>query len=533
MAAERLRVRDIRKVLQLHFVEQKSQSQIARSLGCGKTTVREYLQRAKSAQFQDHNEIINLSDEDLMVRLGFKRLGVIGVAPLRRPEFSMPDWIHLQAELAKPSVTLALLWTEYRETHGTGSYSYTQFCEHYKRWSRKLSVVMRQNHKAGEKAFVDYCDGLWLVDIKTGERKRTQLFVGCLGASSYTFAEATRSQTLPDWVSSHCKMWSFFGGVTAITVPDNLRSGVTHAHRYEPLINETYQEMAGHYGTCIIPARAAKPRDKGKVEAAVLVAQRWILAKLRNRLLNDLAEMNAAIDECLEFLNNRKMRHVQKSRNDLYLELDKPSLKILPTKSYEFAEWKEPRVNIDYHVTVDFHHYSVPYQLVHELVNARCTSTTIEIFYRGKRIASHVRSYYKGKHTTIPEHMPRSHREHAEWTPSRVIAWAKSMGPRTGALVEKVLEARAHPEQGFRSAMGIIRLEKKYGKARLENACARALEVGASTYRFVDEFLKNKMDFADRKNDDAPMSSTVDPITNEEQLALLGTENIRGSEYYH
>lgn len=533
MAAERLRVRDVRKVLKLHFVENKSQSQIALSLGCGKTTVREYLHRARSANFLNHDEIQHLSDEDLMARLGFKRLGEIGKAPLRRSEFSMPDWVQLQGELAKPSVTLALLWTEYRETHGASSYSYTQFCEHYKRWSRKLSVVMRQNHKAGEKAFVDYCDGLWLVDPKTGERRRTQLFVGCLGASSYTFAEATNSQTLPDWISSHCKMWSFFGGVTAVTVPDNLKSGVTQAHRYEPLINETYQEMASHYGTCIIPARAAKPRDKGKVEAAVLVAQRWILAVLRNQLFNNLAEMNEAICECLERLNTRKMRHVEKSRADLFEELDKPALRSLPQRSYEFAEWKEPRVNIDYHVTVDFHHYSVPYQLVHELVQVRSTSTVVEIFYRGKRVASHVRSYYKGKHTTNPEHMPKSHRAHAEWTPSRVIAWGKSMGPQTGQLIEKVLVARTHPEQGFRSAMGVIRLEKKYGKDRLENASRRALEVGAASYRFVSEFLKNNMDFATRKTDDTPMGVAVDPITKEEQLPLLGEENIRGSGYYH
>lgn len=533
MAAERLRVRDIRKVFQLHFLERKSQSQISRSIGCGKTTVREYLQRAQSANLLDHNKIESLSDDDLMERLGFKRLGSIGVAPLRRADHFLPEWNHIHAELSKPSVTLALLWTEYREVHGSSSYGYTQFCEHYKRWARKLSVVMRQNHKVGEKAFVDYCDGLWLVDAKTGERRRTQFFVGCLGASSYTFAEATMSQTLPDWIGSHCRMWSFFGGATAITVPDNLRSGVTRSNRYEPLINETYHEMAMHYGTCIIPARPKKPRDKGKVEAAVLVAQRWILAKLRNRIFNDLSEMNSVIDECLEFLNNRKMRHVQKSRRELFLEMDQPALKTLPEKSYEFAEWKEPRVNIDYHVTVDFHHYSVPYQLVSELVNVRCSSTALEIFYRGKRIASHVRSYYKGKHTTATEHMPKSHREHAEWTPSRVINWAKSVGPQAGALIEKVLATKTHPEQGFRSAMGIIRLEKKYGKSRLENACARALEVGATTYRFVNEFLKNNMDFANRKSDDSPMSSSFDPITNEEQLALLGAENIRGSEYYH
>lgn len=534
MAAERLCVRNIRDVYRLYFVEQKSQSQISVATKCGKTTVREYLHRANKAGFSNHQEIENLSDEILMERLGFKRLDKIGVQPLRRSDLSMPIWSDIHVELSKPSVTLALLWTEYREAQGIErSYGYTQFCEHYKRWNKKLSVVMRQTHKAGEKAFVDYCDGLWLTDATTGEQKRTQLFVGCLGASSYTFAEATLSQTLPDWISSHCKMWSFFGGVTEILVPDNLKSGVTKPDRYEPLINETYQDMASHYGTCVIPARAMRPRDKAKVEANVLVAQRWILARLRNRIFNSLHEMNVAIWECLELLNNRKMRLVQKSRHEMYIELEQALLKPLPLKAYEFAQWKTARVNIDYHVTVDFHHYSVPYQLVHELMNVRMTSTVIEIFYRGKRVASHRRSSYKGKHATIPEHMPKSHREHAEWTPSRIISWAESLGSNTGLLVKKIIEQRKHPEQGFRSALGLIRLEKKYGKDRLEKSCSRALEVGATSYQFVSQMLKNKMDFPERNCDSTPMASSFDTQTNEEQLALLGVENIRGSKYYH
>ena len=532
MAAERLCVREIRNVYRLHFDEEKTQSQISSSVGIGKSTVRDYLHRAYRVGVGSFQEISNLSDDELMARLGFKRLGAYGVRPLRRPDMIMPDWNHLHVELSKASVTLALLWAEYKESIGEKAYGYTQFCEHYKRWSKKLSVVMRQNHKAGEKSFVDYCDGLWLVDPKTGERKRTQLFVGCLGASSYTFAEATVSQTLPDWIGSHCRMWSFFGGVSEITVPDNLRSGVTKSDRYEPKINESYQEMASHYGTCIIPARPVKPRDKAKVEAAVLVAQRWILARLRNRLFTDLSEMNAVIDRCLEFLNNRKMRHVNKSRRELYLEIDQPNLKSLPERSYEFAEWRDPRVNIDYHVTVDFHHYSVPYQLVHEIVNVRSTSTVVEIFYRGKRIASHLRSYNKGKHTTNPEHMPKSHREHAEWTPARVISWAGSIGPQTGLLAQKILSQRKHPEQGFRAAMGLIRLNKMYGTSRLESACARALEVSAFSSGFVSEYLKNKMDYPKRSYDTSPIGSHIDPITNEEQLAFLGAENIRGSKYY-
>jgi transposase len=532
MAAERHRMRDIREIFRLRYVEGKSHSQIATSVGIGKTTVADYLARAKSAGL-DQTQITLLDDEALYLRLGFKGLGFASSVLLRKPEPVMPNWIEVHAELSKPSVTMMLLWTEYRELHSESGYGYTQYCEHYKRWSRKLSVVMRQNHKAGEKCFVDYCDGLWLVDPASGERHRTQLFVGCLGASSYTFAEVTLSQKLPDWIGSHCRMWNYFDGVTELTVPDNLRSGVSEAHRYEPKINDTYMDMARHYGTCIIPARSAKPRDKAKVEANVLVAQRWILARLRNQIFTDINEMNSKVDECLEWLNNRKMRHAQKSRRDLYLELDQPALKSLPVKIYEYAEWKEARVNIDYHVTFDFHHYSVPYQLVHELMSVRATATTIEVYRRGQRVACHVRSHRQGKATTNTEHMPKSHRAHAEWTPSRVISWSTSLGPDVGCLVAQILEARAHPEQGFRSALGIIRLEKKYGRERLNRACARAIEVKALSYRFVNEMLKNKMDFPERGDDRRPMPPTLDSKTNEVQLTLVGAENIRGPKYYH
>lgn len=533
MAQERLAMRDVYRILQLHFEQKKSGRSIAKMVGRGRTTIQEYLDRAKQAGFTYWSQIAGLSEEILDQKLGFKKAAVFGVAPLRHPLLAMPEWNQIHNEMSKPHVTLALLWTEYREASSEKTYGYTQFCEHYKRWTRKLSVVMRQVHKAGEKSFVDYCDGLWLVDPVTGEKRQTQLFVGCLGASSFTFAEATLSQTSPEWVRSHVHMWEYFGGVTEILVPDNLRSGVTKSDRYEPLLNETYQDMAIHYGTCIIPARVKTPRDKAKVEANVLVAERWILARLRNRVFTSLAEMNAAIMECLEILNDRRMRHVNKSRRELRDEIDLAALKPLPVKRYEYAEWKQVRVNIDYHITYDHHHYSVPYQLVHELLDARATATTVEIFHRGKRVASHHRSYKRGGATTLTEHMPKSHREHAEWTPSRVVNWAKTIGPKAGHLVEKILETKVHPEQGFRSALGIIRLEKKYGKARVELACGKALEVGANTYRFVAEVLKNNMDFAERNFDYSPMPPAIDPETKEEQLALLGAENIRGSKYYH
>jgi len=527
MAAERLCMRQIKTIFRLRLVEGKSQNEIASHLGIGKTTVREYLQRLNKYGLHEWSLVEGLDEVELERRLGF-------TTPLAtRKEGAMPDWSYIHREMAKPHVTLALLWTEYREQNPQG-YGHSQFSEHYNRWRDKLSVVMRQNHKAGEKTFIDYSgDGLWLTDPVTGERTKAALFVACLGASSYTYVEATASQTSADWIASHVRMAEYFCGTSEIWVPDNLKSGVNKADRYEPLLNETYQECAAHYGACVIPARARKPKDKAKVEAAVLVAQRWILARLRDRLFTSLSEMNEAIMGCLEILNHRKMRHVNKSRLELYEALEKSVLKPLPTEQYVFAEWKKATVNIDYHITFDHHRYSVPYQLVHELCDVRATATTVEIFRKMKRVASHRRSHKRGGYTTLKEHMPKGHREYAEWTPERVIQWSKQIGSNTAALVEKILSTKVHPQQGYMAALGLIRLERPYGKERVEKASGRALEVGAHSYQFVKQMLKNNMDGASRKFDGAAMSEEKDPITNEVQLALLSAENLRGSGYYH
>ena len=535
MAQERLDMRNVREIFQLYFEQQKSPRAIAKSTGRGRTTVQEYLARAKQAGLTAWEQVSSLSEADLEARLRFNKPALFGsLAPLRKPEQAMPDWAYVHGEMSKRHVTVMLLWTEYRDNHGVAAYGYTQFCEHYNRWCEKLSVVMRQVHRAGEKTFIDYSgDGLVLTDPKTGERRKVELFVAALGASSYTYAEATLGQTLSEWVFSHVRMCAFFEGVTEIWVPDNLKSGVNKPDRYEPLLNETYRECATHYGSCVIPARAMKPRDKAKVEAAVLVAQRWILARLRNRLFTSLSEMNEAIAECLEILNSRKMRHVNKSRRELYEELDRPKLKTPPPTRYEFAEWKKATVNIDYHITFDHHRYSSPYQLVKEQCDVRANATVIEIFHRSKRVASHRRSHKRGGYTTLKEHMPKSHREHAEWTPERVVNWSKIIGPNTARLVEKILATKVHPQQGFMAAMGLIRLAKPYGNERVERACGRAVEVGAFSYQFVKEMLKNKMDGADRECDPSPMCAQQDPETNETQLALLSAENIRGGSYYH
>ncbi len=517
MAAERMEMRCVRDVLRLHIVFKLRPGAIANSLSCGRTTVREYIARAN--RFNLHNwEVINqLSDPELEERLGFISFGKITWKDEKK---AMPDWTTVHRELGQnKSVTLALLWQEYLEEN-PGGYQYTQFCAHYRRWTQKLSVVMRQAHKPGEKAFVDYCDGIDIVNRETGELIPTELFVGCLGASSYTFAEATLTQKLPDWLMSHVRMYEYFNGVTEITVPDNLKSGVNKPCFYEPVINESYRDLALHYGTAIIPAHVRKPKHKAKVEANVLVAQRWILACLRNKIFYSIEELNEAIRPLLERLQNRKMRHFGKSRRELYEELDRPALKALPPRRYAFAEWKTVKVNIDYHIEFDGHFYAVHYTNVHKQLEARATDTVVELFLKGERIASHHRSYLKGKYTTPPEYMPESHKAMLKWPPSRLISWAESIGPSVGILVEKVLSSVKHPEQRYRSALGIIRLGNKYTNIRLEKASGRALELGAYSYRFVADMLKNNMDQI--------------IVSEDKQLTLnVYEENTRGPGYYH
>lgn len=536
MATERLEMRNIREVLRLHFLGAGNSRSIAVAAGCSKSAVNKYLARAQTAGLLSWAEVEGLDEAELERRL-YPNTPVELLA--RRPKRELPDYAKVHEELRRRDhqVTLMLLWQEYKEAHPEG-YQYTQFVEYYHRWTKKLSLVMRQTHRPGEKAFVDFCDGLFVTDAQTGEKKRTQLFVGAMGCSSYTWAYAVSSQELPAWLDCHARFYEFLGGVPAITVPDNLLSGVTKPDRYEPVINLSYRELANHYGTAVIPARIKKPRDKAKAEAAVLVAQRWILAVLRERVFFSVAEINAAIAVLLSKLNERKMRHLGKSRRELFMELDCPVLKPLPATRYEFAEWKKVRLNIDYHVTFDDHHYSAPYQLARNILWVRATGQVAEIFFMGKRVASHPRSYVKYKFTTEPSHMPPAHQKYAEWTPSRIIEWAGKTGPSTALVVEKMIETKPHPEQAYRAALGIIRLADHYDKERVEKAAAKALLIGSPSYTTIKSMLARSMESAPVR---VPGSNNVQKETanqapmaaQEEQLTLLAQENIRGGKYYH
>jgi transposase len=437
----------------------------------------------------------------------------------RRPE-KRDNYLDNYRELRRKGVTLSLLWHEYKAAHPEG-FQYSWFCDQYRAWAGKLDVVMRQEHRAGEKLFVDYAgQTVEVVDRHTGEVRQAQIFVAVLGASNYTYAEATWTQQLPDWIGAHVRAFEFLGGTSEVVVPDNLRSGVSKAHRYEPDLNPTYAELARHYGVAVLPARARRPRDKAKAEVAVQMVERWILAVVRHRSFFSLAELNREIARLLERLNTRPFKKLPGSRRALFEQLDRPALRPLPAQPYVFAEWKKVRVNIDYHVEVDGHYYSVPYPLVRKQLEARFTARTVECFYKGQRVASHLRSPLKGRHTTVGEHMPASHRHYAEWTPQRLIRWAEKTGPATAAVIQTIIERRVHPQQGFRSCLGILRLGKGFGEERLEAACRRALRLGACSYKSIESILRQGLD---RK---------ALPEPQEQELSIEHT-NLRGSQYYH
>jgi transposase len=504
-------MRRLRELLRLKYETGLSHRAIAQACAIGLGTVTLYLQRATAAGLgwplpED------LEDAALDARL-FAR----PATPAARDRV-VPDWGQQHQELKKPGVTLALLWTEYRAQHPDG-YGYSQFCERYRLWARALKPSMRQVHRAGEKLFVDFSGKRpHLVDPTTGEEIAVELFVGVLGASGLIYAEATRSQDLPSWVGAHVRMLDYFQGSAAIWVPDNLKSGVTMASRYEPGINRTYAERARHYDAGVIPARVATPTDKPKVEVSVQIAQRWILAALRHRTFFTLADLNEAIGERVDAINERPMKVTGVSRRALFEQIDRPALKAVPGTRYELAEWKPCRVNLDYHVEVDHNFYSVPYQLVHARAEARFTQATVEIFFKGGRVASHARLSGRGRFATQLEHMPRAHRAHAEWTPSRLIAWAEQSGPATGRLVAGILEHRPHPEQGYRACLGLMRLGRVHGADRLEAACHRAERLRSYRYRTVEHILITQQDRLPLE-DPAPARPT------------LTHENLRGATY--
>jgi transposase len=505
-------MRKIREILRLAVGEGLSRRQVGAATGTPYTTVADHLARAARAGLSWPLPD-DLDDAQLEARLFAKPAAPTVGRPL-------PHWPTVHRELRRKGVTLQLLWMEHKAEHPDG-YQYTQFCRRYRDWQGRLDLVMRQEHRAGEKMFVDFAgQTLPIVDPATGEVWGAQLFVAVLGASSYTHAEAFPSQALPHWIAGHVHALEAFGGCPRLIVPDNLKAGVTRAHRYEPELNRTYEEMAAHHGCAVIPSRSGKPRDKAKAENGVLQAERWILAALRHRTFFSLAEANAAIAERVAWLNARSFKKLPGSRLSMFEELDRPALRPLPAARYEYAEWKVAKVNIDYHVEVERHWYSVPHQLVGQRLDIRVTAGVVEVLHRGRRVASHPHSHERGRFTTEVAHMPEAHRRHAEWTPGRIVAWAERTGPATAGLVAAIMAGRPHPEQGFRSCLGIMRLGRRYGEDRLEAAAARALAVRALSFRSVESILKGGLD-------GLPLPG-AEPVT----TAIGDHANVRGARYY-
>jgi len=512
MPKERLSMRKIREVLRLKYELGRSNREIARSCDIGSSTVSDYVKRAGMAGLTW--PLPDAHSDAFIERILFPAPTPAGSINL------IPDFANVHAELQKrQGVTLNLLWQEYKEQQPDG-YQYSWFCQNYRDWSGRLDVTMRHEHRAGEKLFVDYAgQTIGVTDRLTGEIRKAQIFVAVLGASNYTYAEATFSQQIEDWIGSHVRAFDLIGGVPEVIVPDNLKSGVTKACRYEPDLNPTYHDLACHYQTVVIPARVRKPRDKAKAEAGVLLVERWILARLRKHTFFTLADLNKEIQKLLQALNDKAFKKLPGSRKSRFDELDRPALKPLPSSAYELAYWKKAAVHLDYHVEVDGHYYSVPYTLVKKPLDIRYSKNTVECFHNGKRVASHVRSDQRGRHTSVKEHMPLKHQKYQEWTPERFKRWAATIGPETLCFTETLLVQRAHPQQAYRSLLGILSLGKAYSDSRLEAACKRALQINAFSYRSVASILKSGLD---QQPLPEPM---VDRATEQHS-------NIRGARYF-
>ena len=508
MPQQRMDIRMIKDILRLKYQGGLSHERIARSLSISKGVVAKYLGLAGAAGL-DWQATAELDEASLERRL----LGR-SAAEDRLVE---TDFASVHIELRRKGVTLMLLWQEYRAANvGRRTWAYTQFCEHYKTFAKTLKRSMRQHRRAGEKLFIDYAGPTLALTDGT----RAQVFVAAMGASSYTFACATVDQSMRSWLGALARALSFYGGCPQLIVPDNPRSLVSEACRYEPKLNATVREFARHYDVSFLPARPYSPKDKATAESSVQVVTRWILARLRHTALADVHAADAAIAALLPSLNDRKFQKLDGSRSSLFASLDAPALSSLPPQRWQWVTFKTVKAHIDYHVEVDAHRYSVPHSLVGLELEARITDALVEVLHRGQRVACHARSARRGGFTTLDEHMPAAHRAHKQWTPERLIHWGGEIGPGTGAFVTQLLQRLRHPEHGYRSCLGLLSLTKRYGPARVEAACALALELGAGQYRHVRDILNNGRDLIKR----APA---------EPEWVAPEHDNLRGAASYH
>ena len=500
----------LREIIRLYELGY-NQSEISRSCLVARSTVQDYIHRVQQSALT-FEQAKHLSDHELSHVLGK------GQRQLRKPKEKI-DFQAIHRELQRKGVTLALLWQEGVD-EGRWSLSYGGFCRRYRKWKSRQKISMRQVYEGGDKLFVDY-SGLrvLITDSRTGEEKKVEVFVACLGASNYTYAEATASQSLEDWIGSHQRALKFFGGVPRCIVPDNLKSGVTKACHYEPELNRSYQSFAEHYGIAIIPARPKAPRDKAKVEKAVQEVERQILAPMRHQKFEGLAPLNRAMQERLTKLNRRKMKSYGASRQELFATLDQPFLLPLPQYPFVFAQWKQAKVNLDYHIEVRRHYYSVPYIHVRHSVMVKLTDTLVEIFYQNQRIACHKRSRSQYRHSTKAEHMPPEHWAYKSQSREKFMAWATRIGPHTLKQVVAIFENKTYDEQAFRAIRGLQHLQSSYGAERLEAACRKANALGIVGQRHLRSMLKAKLE-------SAPLPNT------QPHIIPTAHHHVRGSAYF-
>ncbi|PSU41276.1 IS21 family transposase [Photobacterium frigidiphilum] len=507
-------MRKLKEILRLKYGAKLTHRQIAASLSISPSSVSTYANRAAQLGIRDWP--LAAQWNDVALKQAFFNTQV------KTKDYALPIWLDMKQELTSKTMTLQLLWQEYAERHPEGHYSYNHFCRQYRAWLKTQRLSMRQHHKAGEKLFVDYCGPTMdIVNPRTGEIRTAQVFVAVMGASNYTYAEATWSQGLEDWIMSHVRCFEFLGGVPELVIPDNLKSGVTKACRYEPDLNPTYQQLAEHYQTTVIPARPYKPKDKAKAEVGVQIVERWIMARLRHETFFSLRQLNQRIAELLVNMNNRQMKQHPGSRQSLFMSIDKPALKPLPQNTYVYTQVKKVRVHIDYHVEVDKHYYSVPHSLVKQQLEARITGHQVILTHQGYIVASHPRVYGIGGHTTNEQHMPVAHQKHQQWSPERFGRWAKDIGEPTAQLVGLYLQQGKHPEQSYRRCLGLLSLAKQYSPTRLNAACTRALATNVTGLKAISNMLSKGLE--------------QQPLPNRQVELLSGIthENIRGEDYYH
>lgn len=513
MAEERLSMKKVKELLRLKWECQLSNRVIGHAIHASPSTVSYYTRAFKASgltwpleeKWDDQKLMAYLEPHCQQLKIQTQQK-----APL--------NYTEIHQELKRTGVTLQLLWEEYQKHFGKKAYSYSEYCRRYRAWVKQLKPTLRQSYKVGEKCFIDYAGPKIPIHLPNGEIKEAIIFVGVLAASNYTFAKAYFTRSLPDWCDAHVSMFEFFGGLPIMVIPDNEKAGIKKACYYEPELNAQYEALASHYQIAVLPTRPYHPKDKAKAELAVLLVERWMMARLRNQIFFSLVELNQAIAQLLILLNQKPFKKLLGSRTSHFEEYEKSALRPLPKEPYEYAEIKEATVGLDYHVEAKGHFYSVPYLLIKKQVQCRVSNHIVEIFYQGKRVASHPRSFLVGAHTTLPEHMPKGHWAHKHWTPERFLHWSQSIGNSTLKVAEWNIQNKSHPECAYRIHLGLLKLSKRYGTLKLEEACFYALSIGSPTYKSINSILQQQL-----------MSL---PLPEQTHYQSKVHQNLRGPQYY-